>query len=269
MSNIKPSTKPPIPNHILQKIVAETEAHPQTVRRAYHGLPGRGPQRRRVEAALRAAGLLCALLLALGCSTDGSGLATEGTGGATALSRPSSTLPGTGGATGQATSRQLVGSGGSVQVTTVPPRGTGGSVQDAIGDTGAIVVRDAGGEVAGDTTPATCLPFEQTGCPSGQACYYGPRPITQPVPLPNVYCAPVGTGAIWSACTTVSDCSAGTTCARRRNLKGTGWRDGTFCLQFCIYDGTANACPGTTDNYSCDMLSGSGTFEANIGICDQ
>lgn len=245
------------------RIAAEAKVDPKTVRRAYDGKRGIGDSHRRAVAALRSAGyLLCVLLLALGCSTDGSGLATEGTGGATALSRPSSTLPGTGGATGQATSRQLVGSGGSVQVTTVPPRGTGGSVQDAIGDTGAIVVRDAGGEVTVDDTPATCLPIEQTGCPAGQACYWGIK--NAGTYTASLFCAPEGIVVLGATCTAVNDCVAGTTCwAREPNDIRTA-----VCVPFCnTYDNVCPDFPPIMSPKLCSAIGGSGTFETSAGIC--
>jgi hypothetical protein len=59
------STKKTISTTDIAKIVAQTGADPKTVRRAFQRKPGKGETRRRVDAALKAMGLVASLLLAL------------------------------------------------------------------------------------------------------------------------------------------------------------------------------------------------------------
>ena len=257
------TTKKTIPTTILAKIVAETGADPKTVRRAFQRKPGKGETRRRVDAALRDAGLLCALLLAIGCSTDGSGFASGGTGGQpssatlTAPARDSGAFAGTGGQTSQATTTALPGTGGQVAIV-----GTGGQVGTGgrIGTGGSTTVSDAG------IAAPVCLPIEQTGCPVGQACYWGIKTGELQGSTAHLYCAAVGTGQAYDTCTTGSDCSAGTTCAMTQHCKISSCSPPYQCLPFCVVAQTTTACPGVDDWYSCQRPSG-GTFETNAGIC--
>jgi len=49
----------------------------------------------------------------------------------------------------------------------------------------------------------TCLPLEQTGCPDGQACYYGDK---------GAVCAPAGQSPPGGSCNRANDCVKGSTC---------------------------------------------------------
>lgn len=151
-------TKKPLPNRIVIEIAAETSTHPQTVRRAYYGKPGIGDSRRRVEEALRArghlVGLLCALLLALGCAQGRADVLPAPDASPVALAAPyrgPAELP--------------VGAGGQAGASTSEPGGTGGQAGTSIS-----TWNGTGGQVGtGGTTasPGTGGAREDAGVPAG------------------------------------------------------------------------------------------------------
>jgi hypothetical protein len=100
----------------------------------------------------------------------------------------------------------------------------------------------------------TCLPIEQTGCPAGQACYYGSD---------GAACAPEGNVSPGDACQHANDCARGSTCLF---VNGVG-----ICSSFCsTADGGSPSCTGTdTGGEICNPLSGGDAIEPNLGSCRQ
>lgn len=98
----------------------------------------------------------------------------------------------------------------------------------------------------------TCLPLEQTGCPDGQACYFGDK---------GAVCAPTGTSPPGGSCNRANDCAKGSTCL----ILPPG-----VCSSFCsTASGAATTCTGSsTGGNLCSPLSGD-SVEPNLGACRQ
>jgi len=141
------TTKSKLTNRVVIQIAHETGADPKTVRRAFQRKPGKGETRRRVDAALRAAGLLAALLLFQGCAeADVAQQLAPGAGGnVSPSSRSTGTVAGAGGFTwSTAGTGGQVGAGGA---STIP--GTGGSREDAKAPAGPEAGGDGGQDERG------------------------------------------------------------------------------------------------------------------------
>jgi len=97
----------------------------------------------------------------------------------------------------------------------------------------------------------SCLPLEQTGCPSDQSCYYGTT---------GAVCAPTGSKHPGDACVNANDCVTGSTCL---TVGGVG-----TCLSFCstASGGTPSCSGSSTGGNTCSGLGG-GSDEANLGSC--
>ena len=82
-----------------------------------------------------------------------------------------------------------------------------------------------------DTTPASCQPVLQSGCPGAQdACHV--------VPGGALSCQLEGPGAAGTPCQFASDCSKGTGC-----ISGPG---GWLCREYCDLAAGPGNCPGQT-----------------------
>jgi hypothetical protein len=99
-----------------------------------------------------------------------------------------------------------------------------------------------------------CLPLEQTGCSSGQACYY---------PESGAICAAEGNVNPGDACSKANECKKGSTCLV---VNGAG-----ICSSFCsTADGGSPSCTGAdTGGEICNPLSGGDAIEPNLGSCRQ
>jgi hypothetical protein len=97
----------------------------------------------------------------------------------------------------------------------------------------------------------SCLPLEQTGCPSGQACYFGTK---------GAVCAPEGSKQPGDACANANDCSKGSTCL----VVGSAG----ICSSYCstASDGTPSCSGSGTGGTICSVL-GSSSDEPNLGSC--
>jgi len=100
-------------------------------------------------------------------------------------------------------------------------------------------------------TATTCLPLEQTGCLSGQSCYFASS---------GAQCAPTGTNAPGAGCNQANDCVGGSTCLV---IGASG-----VCSAFCsTASGGTPSCTGAdTGGSTCAALGGS-SDEANLGSC--
>ena len=95
----------------------------------------------------------------------------------------------------------------------------------------------------------TCLPLEQTGCPSDYACYFDST---------GAHCALKGATQPGNSCIYANDCMPGSTCL----IVGTG-----TCSSFCSISGGSPACSGpSTGGNTCAALAGS-PAGANFGSC--
>jgi hypothetical protein len=104
-------------------------------------------------------------------------------------------------------------------------------------------------------TSTSCLPLEQTGCPSDQACYYGTK---------GAVCAPVpgSPKKPGEACVSANDCAKGSTCL----LVGSAGVCSSFCST--ASGGTPSCSGASTGGTICIALnSGTGTDEPNLGSC--
>jgi len=100
---------------------------------------------------------------------------------------------------------------------------------------------------------APCLPLEQTGCPQGQACYYGTK---------GAGCAPIGSKQPGDTCAHANDCVKGSDCITLGS---------TFiCSSFCstASGGTPSCSGASTGGTICAPLGGT-SDEANLGSCLQ
>jgi hypothetical protein len=96
---------------------------------------------------------------------------------------------------------------------------------------------------------ATCMPLEQTGCKSSEACYADGN---------GAQCATAGTKKAGEACVAANECERGTSCA---SVGGAASR----CSQFCSKAvGGTPVCPA---GKTCFALSGA-TLEPNTGVCN-
>ena len=113
---------------------------------------------------------------------------------------------------------------------------------------------DAGPLEAGPVDAGPCDVYTQTNCPSGEKCTIQPAG--------NTICGQVGTGDNYVACSTDSDCKAGTACV---DLEFAGFVADKHCFPFCdpsVQDG-GNTCPQAASGATCLPLT-------NIpeGFCD-
>ena len=101
----------------------------------------------------------------------------------------------------------------------------------------------------------TCLPLEQTGCSTGQACYYGQKgAVCAPVPA-----VPVQPG---DTCTNANDCAPGSTCL----IIGSSG----ICSSFCSTASNGSpGCSGAAMGGTICAALGGGTDEPNLGTCRQ
>jgi hypothetical protein len=103
--------------------------------------------------------------------------------------------------------------------------------------------------------PTSCLPLEQTGCPSGQACYSTPD---------GAMCYKAGTAQPGATCHAANECTPGNTCVTiLTNNDGS-----SACHSFCsTVSGGTPSCSGTsTGGTFCAPLNAS-SDEANLGFC--
>jgi hypothetical protein len=98
----------------------------------------------------------------------------------------------------------------------------------------------------------TCLPLEQTGCPDGQACYFGQK---------GAVCAPTGNKQPGDTCAGANDCAKNSTCLI---VGSTG-----ICSSFCstASGGTPSCSGSSTGGTICSALPGGDAVEANLGSC--
>jgi hypothetical protein len=94
---------------------------------------------------------------------------------------------------------------------------------------------------------STCLPLEQTGCPTGKACYFSST---------GAVCSQVGNKNPGDSCSNANDCISGSTC-----IAG-------HCASFCsMASGGTPSCAGTSTGGSTCSSFGSANAEANLGYC--
>ena len=99
----------------------------------------------------------------------------------------------------------------------------------------------------------SCLPLEQTGCPSDQACYYGTK---------GAVCAPIGSKQPGDACAHANDCVKGSDCI---TIGAT-----SICSSFCsIESGGTPSCSGASTGGTICAAFGGTSDEANLGSCRQ
>lgn len=99
--------------------------------------------------------------------------------------------------------------------------------------------------------PTPCLPLEQSGCSSGQACYYTTT---------GAACYKAGTTQPGAACHAANDCSPGNTCL---TINGNG-----ACHAFCsTASGGKPDCSGSATGGTTCIAFGHATDEANLGSC--
>jgi hypothetical protein len=93
----------------------------------------------------------------------------------------------------------------------------------------------------------TCLPLEQTGCPSGKACYFSST---------GAVCAQEGSKSAGDACTNANDCKSGSTCVSGH------------CASFCSMDSSGTpSCTGSDTGGTTCASFGVSSAEANLGYC--
>jgi len=101
------------------------------------------------------------------------------------------------------------------------------------------------------TPPTACLPLEQTGCATDQACYSTPS---------GAMCYKTGTARPGDTCHAANDCIPGVTCV---TINGS-----STCHSFCsTASGGTPSCSGTGTNGTFCAAVGSATDEANLGFC--
>jgi hypothetical protein len=119
-----------------------------------------------------------------------------------------------------------------------------------------------GSEICASTAPGlttvafclavtTCQPLEQTGCPSGQACYFSQT---------GALCAQEGSKSPGDTCTVLNDCAKGSTCLLSGVSTGA-------CSSFCstASDGTPSCSGSSTGGSTCASLGSSA--EPDLGSC--
>ena len=94
----------------------------------------------------------------------------------------------------------------------------------------------------------SCLPLEQTGCPSGQDCY---------VDQTGAICAPTGSSQPGETCTHANDCAKGSTCL----MVGSAGTCSSFCST--ASGGTPSCTGSATGGTICEPIGG----EPNLGNC--
>ena len=96
----------------------------------------------------------------------------------------------------------------------------------------------------------TCKALEQTGCPSGQACYFAST---------GAQCATKGAIQPGESCSGANDCDAGSTCIAVGSSR--------FCSSFCstASDGTPSCSGASTGGSTCASLGSAD--EPNLGSC--
>jgi hypothetical protein len=93
----------------------------------------------------------------------------------------------------------------------------------------------------------TCAPLDQTGCASGQACYFSST---------GAVCAKEGNGKPGDACSNANDCQRGGTCVSGR------------CASFCTTEsGAAPSCTGADTGGDTCTSFGVASLGANLGYC--
>src|SRR5664279_289122 len=99
--------------------------------------------------------------------------------------------------------------------------------------------------------PTSCLPLEQSGCATGEACYYAAT---------GSLCYKAGTAQPGAACNTGYDCTAGSTCV---NINGSN-----ACHSFCSTAGGGTpSCSGTSTGGTFCAAFPAASGEANLGFC--
>jgi len=99
----------------------------------------------------------------------------------------------------------------------------------------------------------TCQPLEQTGCASGEACYFSTSGS-----YTGSLCAKAGAKKPGDTCAAANDCVPGSTCL----IVGSG-----VCSAFCsTANGNADCSGASTGGDTCAALGGPGD-EANLGSC--
>ncbi len=119
-----------------------------------------------------------------------------------------------------------------------------------------------GSEICASTAPGlttvafclavtTCQALEQTGCPSGQACYFSQT---------GALCAQEGSKSPGDSCTVLNDCAKGSTCLLSGVSTGA-------CSSFCstASDGTPSCSSSGTGGGTCASLGSSA--EPDLGSC--
>jgi hypothetical protein len=100
----------------------------------------------------------------------------------------------------------------------------------------------------------TCQPLEQTGCASGEGCYFSTSGS-----YTGSLCAKAGTKKPGDACTVANECEPGATCL----IVGAG-----VCSSFCsTADGGSPSCSGASTGGSTFAALGGSSDEPNLGSC--
>jgi hypothetical protein len=103
-----------------------------------------------------------------------------------------------------------------------------------------------------------CMPLEQTGCDSGEGCYF-----TDSSDYTGVLCAKAGTNKPGETCSLSNDCQPGSTCL----IVGSSG----VCSSFCSAkdDGEPKCTGADTGGDLCNPLAGGESAEADLGSCRQ
>lgn len=93
-------------------------------------------------------------------------------------------------------------------------------------------------------TTGSCSPVDQTGCTTGQACYWSSA---------GVLCAAVGSGKVGEACVNANDCVPGATCVALSPSR---------CVPFC-----STVIPASCPSGSICAAISSSVSAAGVGYC--